>query len=69
MQNKNNLKYFRKKNNMTQFELAKKLGVSPRYIAFLEAGERLPSLSLALKMEDILGVNLNRIFIIKEHVY
>ena len=46
----NKLKEIRVKNNLTQQELANKLGVTQRYIAFIENGDRTPSLENACKI-------------------
>lgn len=59
----NNLKEYRIKCHFTQSELAKKVGVIPRYIAFIEAGERKPSLNVALRLADALGASVEDIFL------
>lgn len=53
-----NKKFFEARNrkNLTQKELAEKLGVSRSYIAKLESGERCnPSTSLMRKIKEVLG--------------
>lgn len=59
----NNLKKYRLKCHFTQSELAKKVGVISRYIAFIEAGERIPSLMVALRLAATLGVSVEDIFL------
>ena len=48
---------------MSQTELAYKTGVSQRYIAFIEAGKRTPSLDLAKKISLILNRSVDTIFL------
>jgi len=53
---KNKLKYYRALHNLTQEDLAKKLGVSRQTIIAIEKGKYDPSLKLAffgVKIEDI----------------
>jgi transcriptional regulator with XRE-family HTH domain len=47
---------YRKKNGLTQPQLAKKLGVTNGYISLLETGERLASWKMALKIERVTGI-------------
>lgn len=61
----NNLKQLREKSKITQTELAYKAGVSQRYIAFLETGERTPSLDVAYKIAHVLGHSVEKIFLPK----
>jgi putative transcriptional regulator len=58
----NNLKETRMKNHISQTELANRVKVSLRHIAFIEAGERKPSLSVALKIAKVLNTRLEDIF-------
>ncbi|KXG78249.1 helix-turn-helix transcriptional regulator [Thermotalea metallivorans] len=57
------LKYYREKAGMSQSELASILDVSQRYIAFLETGERTPSLYLAQKIANYFKVSIEDIFL------
>lgn len=59
----NNLKQIRKKQNMSQELLAVKSGVTVRYIAFLESGQRNPSIKLAFKIAKILKSSVDEIFL------
>ena len=61
----NSLKEIREKRNMTQMELAYKAGVTQRYIAFLEKGDRKPSLENACKIAKILKSTVENIFLPK----
>jgi transcriptional regulator with XRE-family HTH domain len=49
----------RNKNNLTQAELAKKLGKSQPYIARLESGAANPTLSMAGRILAVLGYRLD----------
>ena len=57
----NKVKQYRKKRKLTQTELAYKTGVSQRYIAFIEANQRNPSLRLAQKIANVLGEKVDAI--------
>lgn len=59
----NRVKEFRDMKNISQNELAMRVGVSQRHIAFIESGDREPSLSLALKLEKELGYSISEIFL------
>lgn len=63
MININNLRKYRENANLTQTELAYKVGVTERYIAFLETGDRKPSLDVAEKVSNVLGATINDIFL------
>lgn len=51
----------RKKKNMTQQELAEKLGVSDRTIGNWENGRNMPDLSLFKPLSEILGISIAEI--------
>ena len=48
---------------LTQRALAKKLGVKGSHVAYLESGQRKPSLALLGRLADKLGVDGQRLFI------
>ena len=56
---KDMLVFLRKKNNMSQSELAKKVGVAPTTIASYEQGKRHPSFEIEEAIADIFNVNLD----------
>ena len=62
----NELKRLREGKNLSQTELAAKVGVSQRYIAFIESGDRTPSLGNALKIASIMGCHVEDIFLTKK---
>lgn len=61
---KNKMKYFREKNKLSQSDMAFKCGVTPRYISFLEANKRMPSLRIAKKISKALHKNIEDIFLL-----
>lgn len=52
-----NLKAARKAAGLTQQQMAERLEIHNRYYKSMESGERLGSISLWDKLEDVLGVN------------
>ncbi|MFA5108463.1 MAG: helix-turn-helix transcriptional regulator [Candidatus Micrarchaeia archaeon] len=60
---KTKIKEYRAKNNLTQEELANKVGVRRETIVFLEAGKYNPSLLLAYKVAKALKANVEEIFV------
>lgn len=61
----NRLKYYREKANLSQDDLASAVGVTQRYIGFIEAGERTPSLKVAKMIADELNSTVDNIFLTK----
>lgn len=59
---KNTLKVERAKQNMTQAELAEKVGVSRQTINSIEIGKYVPSTLLSLKIASVFNVLVNEIF-------
>lgn len=55
---KDNLRYFRKRANLSQQELADKVGISRSSIAMYERGEREPDFEGLEAIADILNVNM-----------
>ena len=58
----NNLKVFRAKFNMTQAELAEKVGVTRKTINTIETGRFVPSTVLALKLAHTFSVPVEELF-------
>jgi putative transcriptional regulator len=63
---KNKLRIFRAVHELTQEELAEKLGVTRHTIIAIENERYDPSLSLAFKMSDLFGVPIDEIFLHKK---
>ena len=63
---KNNIKFQRAIHNLTQAELAEKIGVSRQTINAMEAGKYVPSTVLALKLSALFSVGVNDIFKLEE---
>lgn len=56
---KNTIKVQRAINDLTQDQLAKRIGVSRQTINSIEKGRYVPSTVLALKMSALFGVSVN----------
>ncbi|MBQ0055867.1 MAG: helix-turn-helix transcriptional regulator [Synergistaceae bacterium] len=56
------IRHYRKAKKLTQSELSELLFVSPGYITEIEAGRRTPSLSLLVKLFDLLDCSPNDLF-------
>jgi len=63
---KNTIKVERAKLNITQSELAEKIGVSRQTINSIEIGRYVPSTTLALKLSKLFGITVNEIFKLEE---
>ena len=63
---KNSLKVERAKQNITQAELADKVGVSRQTINSIEIGKFVPSTLLALKIAFVFGTTVDEIFALVE---
>lgn len=66
MQVYNRLKIFRVSLDLSREELAKRVGVNVQTIGYLERGEYLPSLELALKLAKEFKVSVEDIFSLTE---
>ncbi len=63
---KNTLKVERAKMNMTQQDLAERVGVSRQTINSIEADRYVPSTVLAIKISEIFNTTVNEIFTLEE---
>lgn len=59
---KNRLKVYRAMHDLTQEELAEKLGVTRQTIIAIESNKYLPSLGLAFKIANLFKVKIEDIF-------
>jgi len=57
------LKVWRAKENLTQEELADKVGVARQTIAYIEKGEYVPSVKLAYDLAQIFKCSIEDLFI------
>ena len=64
---KNRLKVARAEADLTQEELAKRIGVSRQTINAVESGRYVPSTVLALKMAQVFGKPVEEIFMLDEN--
>ncbi len=53
---------FRKIKKLTQEQVAEKVKVTPKYIQYLEAGKRIPSLRLLYRLADTLEIKMKDLF-------
>lgn len=58
----NTLRMKRLEKELTQSQLAEMVGVTRQTIAFIEKGEFSPSIVLALKLADALGMSITDLF-------
>jgi putative transcriptional regulator len=63
---RNSIKVQRAIHNLTQQELAERIGVSRQTINALEAGKYVPSTVLALKLSKLFDKQVNEIFELEE---
>ncbi len=59
---KTRIKEFRARNDITQEDLANKVGVSRQTILYIEKGKYNPSLLLAVKISKVLNSNVEELF-------
>lgn len=57
-----NLRKYRKMNNLTQEELAEIVGIHPTYVGKLEMGKNNPSVKMLFKISRALKITLADIF-------
>jgi putative transcriptional regulator len=66
---KTKIKELRASKNMTQAELADKMGVSRQTINYLEQGKYVPSLTLAMKIAKEFSISVEEIFVLEDEDY
>lgn len=57
-----NIRVLRAQHNLTQEELAKRVGAARQTIAYLEKGEYMPSLALASRIARVFKLPLEKVF-------
>lgn len=62
----NNIRLERAKLDITQQDLANRIGVSRQTINSIEANRYVPSTILAIKISNIFNTNVNNIFLLEE---
>lgn len=65
---KNKIKVLRAMHNLTQEQLAEKIGVSRQTVVAIESNKYLPSLGLAFKIARLFGVQVEEVFISKSQI-
>lgn len=61
---RNKITYYRNIKEMSQAELARKLGISASYLNRIEKGTKDPSLRLAIRIAHVLDVKLDDLFFV-----
>lgn len=64
---KNRLKVERAEHNLSQNDLAERIGVSRQTINSIETGRYVPSTVLALKLANVLGRSVEQLFQLEEN--
>lgn len=59
----NRIKELRARENLTQMDLARKVGVRRETIVFLEKGKYNPSLKLAYDIAQLFGMKIEEVFV------
>jgi len=59
----NHIKELRARNNLTQMDLARKVGVRRETIVFLEKDRYNPSLKLAYDIAQVFGMRIEEVFV------
>ncbi len=62
---KTRIKELRARDNLTQVDLAKKVGVRRETVVFLEKGKYNPSLKLAFDISKVFKMNIEEVFILE----
>ncbi len=57
-----NLRKYRKECNLTQEQLAEKVGIRPTYVGKLESGKNNPSVKMLFKISRALKIKLSNVF-------
>lgn len=64
-----NVRELRKKEKISQNELAKRINVSPGYITCIESGTRFPSSDILSALSEALGVSVSRLFYTEKELF
>lgn len=62
---KNNIKYYRLKQGLTQSKLAELIGVNQNTISEYESGLYYPAMEIAIKLSEVLNVSINDLYKLK----
>lgn len=57
------IKQLRKKNRLTQEQLAEEVRVTPKYIQYVESTKRIPSLKLLYRIAKVLKIKVRDLFV------
>lgn len=64
---KSTVKFEREKQELSQSDLAKLIGVSKHTITAIEIGKYTPSITLALKLSNVFKTSVNKLFELEEN--
>ncbi len=64
-----NIRELRKKEKLSQSELAKRINVSSGYITCIESGTRFPSSDIITALSGALGVSVSRLFCTEKELF
>ncbi len=59
---RNNIRFYRRLNDLTKRELGEMINRSPRNIGQIETSETMPPLQIAWQLADILNLPINELF-------
>ena len=59
----NKIVYYREKTGLSQQTLAQKVGISRQYLSKIEKDKANPSYNIVLKISNVLGQDVNQIFL------
>lgn len=64
-----NIKKYRKEQNLSQMNLADKIGTSTSYIGEIEIGKKFPSIEMIQKIADALNIAPFKFFMSEDDIY
>lgn len=64
-----NIKKYRKEQNLSQMNLADKVGTSTSYIGEIEIGKKFPSIEMIQKIADALNIPPFKLFMSEDDIY
>lgn len=56
------IREYRKKHNLTQFELSEQLGIDDKHLSRIELGKNMPQANTLLKLSEVFGVEVKDLF-------
>lgn len=56
------IREYRKKHNLTQFQLAERLGIDDKHLSRIELGKNMPQANTILKLAEVFGIEVKDLF-------